>query len=549
MLQRKLRLDEESVGEMRLQEIFDEAMEEVAYADIVADIEGTPCDKNEFTVTKNTDESYSVEFLGASVARLYYSNSEKIFPINSIVRGKVIEVASSGEKYSLAIETAKGMIVEYSGLVNDFFSLPPQKGDDVDLGQCLVDEVNPQFAIRVTAANGVAIDLQKIFSEIKARAAVDFEVEEEETYHKFVEDIIARYDDGYGLVGFNHRELKYAAIPDEIALARKAATEAVYDMEQCLLRYFIVNCEYNMALALLVNFPQQQRFFLSSRDEKGRNALQLALAVAAPEAFILDLAELMTLQELLARDKNGVTVLMQMASGAVGPDTITELLDVIPPNRRREYVRLADGEGRTAYDYANLDLKSVAKDLRNNGVSPYKDVNARFSSFAQYLFIGEKNSEVSKNKARGYMALGFEVAVNIVDDVLGYDFLACKKNQELFESLVDPQSSADLNLRKKFLLIGMEYDYRKLDGEMPQFSAECEADIEHYFQGIERILDMHKGQGYLRGEALIEVCCERQKGNRELLGRECGKVAPSARPREVVGQEMFGRCQNQNLSF
>lgn len=527
-----------------LQGIFDDATRNVAYADIVADIEGTPCDKNNFTVVKNTDGSYSVEFHGPSVARLYYSNSEKIFPVNSIARGKVIEAASSGEKYSLAVETKSGMIVEYSGLVNDFFSLPPQKGDDVELGQCLgavereIDEINPQFVIRVTVANGMVLDLQKIFADIKARATVDFEVEEEEDYRKFVAEIMERYDDGYGLVGFNHAPLKYAAIPGEIASARKAATDAVYDMEQCLLRYFIVNCEYNMALALLINFPQQQRFFLNNLDEKGRNALQLALAVAAPEAFILDLAELMTLAELLSRDKNGVTVLMQMASGAVGPDAMAEFLSVIPRGKKREYVTATDQQGRSAEDYANLDARFLAKDLRAHNISPFKDANARFSSFAQYLFIGEKNNEANKNKAQGYISLGFEITINVVDEVLGYDFLACEKNQELFERVTHPQNSDDLNLRKKFLLIGMEYDYRKLDAEMPQFSAECEKDIEHYFQGIGRILDMHKWQGYLCGEALIEVYQKRQRNNRELLVREC---VPGVEPTRAAGREMLER--------
>ncbi len=161
--------------------------------------------------------------------------------------------------------------------------------------------------------------------------------------------------------------------------AQGHAIDAQFALQNTFLHYRVINHNYRIARTLFLSLsPEEKKRISIAKDANGRTALHLGLAIAAPGKMQ---RLLMTPENVMLADAEGVTPLMLAASGFTNSETTQHLLHMIGKKRLAQALAAKDKQGRSVYDYGNLSKQTIMANLQDLIIDPNKAHNHCFNSF------------------------------------------------------------------------------------------------------------------------------------------------------------------------
>ncbi len=278
--------------------------------------------------------------------------------------------------------------------------------------------------------------------------------------------------------------------------ARGQAIDKPFGLKNTFLHFRVINHDYRISTTLFNSLsPEDKKRVSVAQDANGRTALHLALGISAPGKVQ---RLLMTHENVMMADKQGVTPLMLAASGLTNPETTKHLLHIIGKERLAQALAAKDAEGRSVYDYSNLPKKLIMRSLQDLIVDPYKASNACFNA----LFYEERGICESTLDEESLLGSIFDMGATHFRGQPATCVRTTKKNSETFRSL----PSSNLSLYKKMI-------YALNNGFFKDYNDNSKKQIWNIYDSDARDM-ITKG---LSNRSLIEDVRERQKLNSDII--------------------------------
>lgn len=189
----------------------------------------------------------------------------------------------------------------------------------------------------------------------------------------------------------------------------------------------LMNHYYDTTLNILKTFPQQRDLLLNAKDKNGRTPLHLALEIGAPKEFI---SQLLTAENVVISDKDGITPIMLGARGSVDGRLMQQMIEMIPQDKRESVLQQKDVQGRAAQDWNKMskdELIGRLKEFRVDGKRDEKYCTGGLFYAHQHSYLSAPTSSGAKEVIE---KAGLEVGITYRLDGEYPSIAATKENVE-----------------------------------------------------------------------------------------------------------------------